>query len=96
MEMDRHYGKSDVYEKLYCVLTRLINGGNEEAGEAREEFEMAEQYSHDSTEELLDIIEEFGLQDAVYQHVQNFKERGGIVYHNPGREFLQNFKLMRN
>ena len=69
LEMDRHYGKSDVYEKLYCVLTRLINGGNEEAGDAREEFEMAEQYSHDSTGELLGIIEEFGLQDAVYQHV---------------------------
>jgi len=67
--MDHNYGKSDVYEKLYCVLTRLINGGNEEAGEAREEFEMAEQYSHDSTEELLEIIEQFELQDAVHEHI---------------------------
>ena len=69
IEMDRHYGKGDVYETLYCVLTRLINGGNEEAGEAREEFEMAEQYSHDSTEELLDILGEYDLKDAVLEHV---------------------------
>jgi hypothetical protein len=69
LELDHYHGKSDVYNKLYCLLTRLINNGNEAAGDAREEFEMAENYGHDSTEELLDILDDHGLKDAVLLHV---------------------------
>ena len=69
LEMDRHYGKSDVYSALYRALNLLVNEGNGDAEDAREEFQMAENYSHDSTEELLDILGGHGLKDDVLRHV---------------------------
>ena len=69
LELDHHYGKSDVYSTLYRALNVLVNEGNGDAEDAREEFQMAENYGHDSTEELLDILDDHDLKDAVLPYV---------------------------
>lgn len=68
-ELDHNYGKSDVYSYLYSALSKLAMAGDEDAMDAREEFEMAENYGHDDPDDLLDILYQFGLKDKVHANM---------------------------
>ena len=68
-ELDHNYGKSDVYSYLYSALSKLEMAGDEDAMDAKEEFEMAENYGHDDPEDLLDILYQFGLKDKVHANM---------------------------
>ena len=68
LEMDRHCGKSDVYRHLYDKLHTLINLRGErfeDAFFAQWDFERAEYDSLDSTQELLNILDEYDLKDEI-------------------------------